>query len=258
MTIANCLTSINNTKQEIATSINNKGGSITSATPFADYAAAIDNLPSGGSAPILFDTWYHIAGAGNGDKERIGFRAANTFQEYLEKLISATDFSNPNVFSCAYAFWATCYSNTIQLPTRQIGAIAAGFDLDFNNAQLGSCKYFQYMFGANTTDSNYKGKILNLDLSSAENVTGIFQQGGGIREITLKGSFGGNSSVATLDLDISSCSGMQTLAMEQFLLSIQANNSGNTRNIKLSNAQYVQVQGYSAMMQSKGYNLITA
>ena len=50
MTRANCLTSINNTKQAIATAINNKGGNVTSTTPFADYATAIDNLPSGGGS----------------------------------------------------------------------------------------------------------------------------------------------------------------------------------------------------------------
>lgn len=48
MSIAQKLQDILDCKDAIKTSINNKGGSITAATPLADYATAIDNLPSGG------------------------------------------------------------------------------------------------------------------------------------------------------------------------------------------------------------------
>jgi len=47
MSIASKLQDILDCKDAIKTSINNKGGSITAATPLADYATAIDNLPSG-------------------------------------------------------------------------------------------------------------------------------------------------------------------------------------------------------------------
>ena len=47
MSIAQKLQDILDCKDAIKTSINNKGGSITAATPLADYATAIDNLPSG-------------------------------------------------------------------------------------------------------------------------------------------------------------------------------------------------------------------
>ena len=54
MAISDQLTLLNNTKQAIKTSINNRGGSVTDSTPFADYSTAIDNLPSGGSGnPVL-------------------------------------------------------------------------------------------------------------------------------------------------------------------------------------------------------------
>lgn len=48
MSIASKLQSIVDTKAAIKTAINEKGGSITDSTPFADYATAITNLPSGG------------------------------------------------------------------------------------------------------------------------------------------------------------------------------------------------------------------
>jgi len=55
MSIATELTLLANSKQAIKNSINQKGGSITDSTPFADYSTAIDNLPSGGGSgnPLL-------------------------------------------------------------------------------------------------------------------------------------------------------------------------------------------------------------
>lgn len=48
MSIATSLQKVIDSKEAIKTSINNKGGQITSATPFSAYSAAIDNIPSGG------------------------------------------------------------------------------------------------------------------------------------------------------------------------------------------------------------------
>lgn len=47
-TIEQNLTLLSSTKRDIRNAINIKGGSVSSATPFADYATAISNLPSGG------------------------------------------------------------------------------------------------------------------------------------------------------------------------------------------------------------------
>lgn len=55
MSIATELTLLANSKQAIKNSINQKGGSITDSTPFADYSTAIDNLPSGGDDSTLRD-----------------------------------------------------------------------------------------------------------------------------------------------------------------------------------------------------------
>ena len=60
MSIASKLQSIVDTKAAIKTAINGKGGSITDSTPFADYATAITNLPSGSGsislAPLSMDS----------------------------------------------------------------------------------------------------------------------------------------------------------------------------------------------------------
>ena len=53
MSISSELLTLNNTKTAIRTAINNKGGSVTASTPFADYATAITNLPSGGGNKLL-------------------------------------------------------------------------------------------------------------------------------------------------------------------------------------------------------------
>ena len=52
-TIEQNLTLLSSTKRNIRNAINIKGGSVSSATPFADYATAISNLPSGGGGTDL-------------------------------------------------------------------------------------------------------------------------------------------------------------------------------------------------------------
>ena len=52
-TIEQNLTLLSSTKRDIRNAINIKGGSVSSATPFADYATAISNLPSGGGGEDL-------------------------------------------------------------------------------------------------------------------------------------------------------------------------------------------------------------
>jgi Mycoplasma protein of unknown function, DUF285. len=52
-TIEQNLTLLSSTKRDIRNAINIKGGSVSSATPFADYATAINNLPSGGGGEDL-------------------------------------------------------------------------------------------------------------------------------------------------------------------------------------------------------------
>lgn len=49
MSIATSLQKVIDAKNAIRASINNKGGQVTSATPFSAYSEAIDNLPSGGN-----------------------------------------------------------------------------------------------------------------------------------------------------------------------------------------------------------------
>lgn len=55
MSISSELLTLNNTKTAIRTAINNKGGSVEASAPFASYATAIDNLPSGGDNSTLID-----------------------------------------------------------------------------------------------------------------------------------------------------------------------------------------------------------
>jgi len=55
-TIAQNLQTIATAKANIATSINNKGGSVTSSTPLSAYSAAIDAIPSGGGGAVASAT----------------------------------------------------------------------------------------------------------------------------------------------------------------------------------------------------------
>lgn len=54
-TIEQNLTLLSSTKRDIRNAINIKGGSVSSATPFANYATAISNLPSGGGGGADLD-----------------------------------------------------------------------------------------------------------------------------------------------------------------------------------------------------------
>ena len=53
MSISSELLTLNNTKTAIRTAINNKGGSVEASAPFASYATAIANLPSGSGNKLL-------------------------------------------------------------------------------------------------------------------------------------------------------------------------------------------------------------
>ena len=55
MSISSELLTLQNTKTAIRTAINNKGGSVEASAPFASYATAIQNLPSGGDNSTLID-----------------------------------------------------------------------------------------------------------------------------------------------------------------------------------------------------------
>lgn len=61
-TIAQNLQTIATAKADIATSINNKGGSVTSSTPLSAYSAAIDAIPSGGGGGV--PDWSEIGYSG--------------------------------------------------------------------------------------------------------------------------------------------------------------------------------------------------
>lgn len=56
MAISDQLTLLNNTKTAIRGAINAKGGSVEASAPFASYADAITNLPSGGSGNPLLES----------------------------------------------------------------------------------------------------------------------------------------------------------------------------------------------------------
>ena len=86
-TIAQNLQTIATAKADIATSVNAKGGNITSSTPLSAYSAAIDALPSGG-------------GGGEPDWSEIGYSGAP------QNILDAFDYSKT-----IYANWDDTQTN---------------------------------------------------------------------------------------------------------------------------------------------------
>lgn len=256
MTIANCLTSINNTKQAIAASINAKGGSITSATPFADYATAIDNLPSGGGSAKTFWTWEGLC-----DANKIGlkwkFRKVNgNYQQLLDSIIDATDFQS-DFFVAKDAFYNVCSPNVIN--GNSIPAIAANFNLDFDRADLQYCNNFYGAFSY-----GYKGSIKNINISNATEVSSMFASGSGITELTFKGSFGGENSLVyqtpvTMTLDLSPCSALTDQNIEAIVTGFSRNETNCERLIKLRATHFNNLsQAAADQAVALGYKVISA
>lgn len=256
MTIANCITSINNTKQAIAASINAKGGSITPSTPFADYSTAIDNLPSGGGSTKTFWTWQGLC-TGNVIGLKWQFRKVNgNYQQLLDSIIDATDFQSI-FFTAREAFYSVCSSNVIN--GNSIPAITANFNLDFDRADLQYCNDFYGAFSY-----GYKGYIKNINISNATDVSSMFSSGSGITELTFKGSFGGENSIAyqppaTMTLDLSPCSALTDQNIEAIVTGFSRNETNCERLIKLRAAHFNNLsQAAADQAIALGYKVISA
>lgn len=104
MSISSELLTLNNTKTAIRTAINNKGGSVTASTPFASYATAIDNLPSGG-----------------GDD--------STVRDLIERDITSIDIPQGTTTIGSYAFYNCTYLSSVTFPSTvtTIGSYAFSF-----------------------------------------------------------------------------------------------------------------------------------
>ena len=81
-TIAENIQTLFDIKTSIKESINAKGGTITDSTPYADYATAIDNLPSGGGDIVIGDdeplTFVLVEGGGDDGVGLIKYYSPNT------------------------------------------------------------------------------------------------------------------------------------------------------------------------------------
>lgn len=77
-TIADKLTTIAGIKTDIRTAINNKGGSLTSGSPFSAYSAAISSLPSGGGGGASSTDWSQIGYTGAPQTVQDAFSYART------------------------------------------------------------------------------------------------------------------------------------------------------------------------------------
>lgn len=143
---------VSNIKQDLRTAINNKGGSLSSSTPFADYVDAIGNIPS--SNAILEKT---LSGAQTFNVQSIGDNA-------LSKNNSMTSISLPNCTSIGERAIQGCTSLvSASLPIYEGWTINTSTgDVDkWTNGNGGYC--FEYCENLET-----------LDLSSLEIMPGDF------------------------------------------------------------------------------------
>lgn len=102
-TIADKLTTIAGIKTDIRTAINNKGGSLTSGSPFSAYSAAISSLPSGGG------------GASSTDWSQIGYTGApQVFQDDFSYAKNIHDNWDPTVTHLYRKFYGD--TNLVYMP----------------------------------------------------------------------------------------------------------------------------------------------
>lgn len=196
-TIAQNLQTIATAKANIATSINNKGGRVTSSTPLSAYSAAIDAIPSGG-------------GGGEPDWSEIGYSGAPQFildgHAYAKNIYdnwdaSATDLSG-------------ILSGTTQL--RYMPLVDTSNATDMNN-MFNGCSNLAYIPLMDTSGVGNMSSMFNnctsltgvpqFNTSACTQMNRMFNGCTGLTSVPLMDT----SNVDNMDSMFANCSGITTV-----------------------------------------------
>lgn len=219
-------------KDEIKNSIENKGVDTTNST-FADYPELIESIQSGSGDVALgtITSWQYLFYLG---------RLLDSF-ETIKK-------SSGKITTMDSAFYNATNSNTLLRDDSLI--------YDFDDVDLSSCTNFNNTFYSTGETWGFYGNVLNIDMSNVTNIgTGTFQNTDNLKRLTFKGSFGGNSSNASLTLTISQA-GLDKDAIIELFESIKENVNGKTRTIRINSSIYNELtEDEIAIATDKGYTI---
>ena len=283
-------------KEEIKTSIENKGVDTTNST-FADYPELIDSIETGGgevdfaitNCRDLFiggerteelSTFYKIVKPIDGYR-MFGASSNTTCATSQEELnyINKIDFSECT--SLANGFGRVSYSNfpselILDLPNcLSVDSIFYGYALCYNTKKVvfknsNKVTDWDYCFygGLNSNLDNRNKKIeeIELDMSACTNCTNFFNMTSHtysgcmyLSKITFTGSFGGDSNTNTLTLDLSKLEAMTKDSFVSMFESLGTNTNGKTRIIQISTTIYdTMTEDELAIATSKGYTITSA
>ena len=218
-TTAQKLNKILETKEAIRTSINNKGGTLTTTDTFASYPSAIDSLPSGGGNTLktLLDAtkscyYLFIGYNGTSVEDLISYNdTENVIDMYgmfwnCSKLTTIPQLNTSSATNMSYMFYQCVYLTTIpQLDTSKC-----------TNME----KMFYYCFELTT--------IPQLDTSKCTNMVGMFNSCSKLISIpmldtskctNMRGMFIDCLKLTTIPtLDTSSCTDMGSMFRGCYLL----------------------------------------
>lgn len=155
MSISSELLTLNNTKTAIRTAINSKGGSVEASAPFASYATAIDNLPTGGGNKLLTSI-------------DVSDFSGTTFNEVATYITSATIPSGVTSIVANAFIGSGLTSITIPNSVTSIGDMAFKNSRNLTSVSLpGTIS----SFGSSLFDGC--SKLASLDLSNNSNLTTV-------------------------------------------------------------------------------------
>lgn len=128
--------------------------------------------------------------------------------------------------------------------------------VDFHNVDFSECEDWKNAFGGTSNSLAFWGHIRNLDMCAATKISSSFVNTAHIKEISFKGSFGGNSTTESLTLNLSFCTGMSKDDFINTFNTIQQNINENTRIIKIPTTIYEELtENELAIATNKGYTI---
>lgn len=201
---------IANAKENIKTSIQNHGIDILDTDKIESYAEKVDL----------------IANLKNEDQFCYLFKNGR-FLDQFNNIIAQSDGV---ILDCTGMFHNICLKDTTYR------------DYDFQNLNLSKCTNFYDCFTGGADWWTVRGKILNFDMSSVENCNYTFNTCTYLTALTFKegATFGGNSSSASLTLDLSQTA-LDKTSFKGLIDSISINNSRKTRIFKVKSALYTEL-----------------
>ena len=274
-TIADKLSYLNNTKQAIKTSLENKGKDTTGKT-FREYAGLIDDIEAGGAIEPFITDASSLFEEG---------RRLNSLEQLLNLIstdcnnmsymfsdcrtltsLDLSSFDTANVTNMSYMF-NSCYVLTSldlsSFDTSNVTNMSGMFNgcrtltsLDLSSFDTSNVTNMSYMFDG----CSKLAAVLNFSIDGEISTTYMFEYCSALVDLTFKpgSGFGNGSTRASLTLDLGRTA-MTRDSIINMINSCSANTSGRTRIFKFDAAAFSTLTTDDiALFTDKNYSVISA